>query len=300
VRREGLTLTDVLVAVVTITLLMAILMPALGGSRQTAIRLVCQTNLTGIGRTMTVFANENNGRFPRAGGPGSIWTAHGKLRYWDGGLWGTEDEAFGIVRDTDGEIIIPGKATVTSSFFLLVKYEMATPKLFVCKGDAGAMEFKMSYFPWSLISDMNDAWDFGDGSRPYRILPGQFVSYTYHLPYSKSASNVTSFGITDVSHPASPVCADRNPFMDKNAPDTEVGDNSASHRGKGQNVLYRDGSVRFETKVNVGIAGDNIYTYATSSSLGGGDPNGTPPAGNGRGFPFGERDAYLVGEQNYR
>jgi hypothetical protein len=87
--------------------------------------------------------------------------------------------------------------------------------------------------------------------------------------------------------------------MDKNAHGPEVGDNSASHQGKGQNVLYRDGSVRFETEVTVGIAGDNIYTYATDPNLGGGDPNGTPPTGNGTGFPFGERDAYLVGEKNY-
>jgi type II secretory pathway pseudopilin PulG len=299
VRRQGLTLTDVVVAVVTIALLMAILMPALGGSRQTAIRLICQTNLAGIGQAITEYVSDNDGDFPRAGGPWGVWTASGKILYWDGGLWGTEDEAFGIGRDPDGEVVIPGKATVTSSFYLLVKYEMATPKLFICKGDAGTMEFKMSYFPLALINDMNDAWDFGDGQLPYKILPGQFVSYTYHLPYSKSASNVTSFGITDVSHPASPVCADRNPFMDKNAPEAEVGDNSASHQGKGQNVLYRDGSVRFETEVTVGIAGDNIYTYATSSGFGGGDPNGMPPAGNGRGFPLGERDAYLVGEQNY-
>ncbi|MHC4500200.1 MAG: hypothetical protein ACYS21_13930, partial [Planctomycetota bacterium] len=200
-RRQVLTPSDVLVAVVTIALLMAILMPALGGSRQTAVRLICQTNLTGIGQGITVYASDNDGEFPRAGGPWGVWTTHGKLIYWDGGLWGTEDEAFGIGRDADGKVTIPGKATITSSFCLLVKYEMATPKQFVCKGDAGAIEFKMSYFPWSLISDMNDAWDFGDGSRPNRIYPGQFVSYTYHLPYSRSAGNIISFGITDVSHP---------------------------------------------------------------------------------------------------
>jgi hypothetical protein len=293
------TVTDVLATVVTTVLLMAILMPALGGSRQTAIRLLCQANLTGIGRAITEYVSDNDGDFPRAGGPWAVWTASGKIIYWDGGLSGTEDEAFGIGRDPEGEVVIPGKATVTSSFYLLVKYEMVTPKLFVCKGDAETMEFKMSYFPLALINDMNDAWDFGDGSFPYRIYPGQFVSYTYHLPYSRSAADRTSFGITDISSPASPVCADRNPFLDKNAHGPEVGDNSASHQGKGQNVLYRDGSVRFETEVTVGIAGDNIYTYATDPNLGGGDPNGTPPIGNGTGFPFGERDAYLVGEKNY-
>jgi hypothetical protein len=205
-------------------------------------------------------------------------------------LWQTEDEAFGIIRDpiTD-EILSPGKATITSSFFLLVKYSGIPPKQFVCKGDAGCREFKISLFPWALIKETKKAWDFGDGSRPNRIWPGEFVSYTYQMPYATSTSNVICFGVIDQSNPATPVCADRNPShnLDKNAEEGQQ--NSSAHREKGQNVTYKDGSARFEPTPNVGLAEDNIYTYGDNRV----------PTRPGQGISVGDRDAYLVSERNF-
>ena len=87
--------------------------------------------------------------------------------------------------------------------------------------------------------------------------------------------------------------------LDMNAIGSDVDSNSAAHLSKGQNVLYKDGHVKFETKVTVGLGGDNIYTYGGDPALGGGDPNGTPPVDNGDGFPVGYKDAYLVGEKNF-
>jgi hypothetical protein len=66
----------------------------------------------------------------------------------------------------------------------------------------------------------------------------------------------------------------------------------------GQNVLYKDGSVRFEASPKVGIGGDNIYTYGGYWQTGGGDPNGTGPMDDGDGVPMGVNDAFLVSENN--
>jgi type II secretory pathway pseudopilin PulG len=288
--RKGLTLIELLVVIAVIMFATGTLTAALHGSRQTAVRLVCETNLTGIGRAMTVFANENEGDFPRAGGPGGTWTFDGVLPSWFGGFNFDPDAAYGIWRDNEGNIISPGRATITSSLYLLVKYGILMPKRFVCKGDAGAQRLNVAWFP-PLFRDLSKIFDFGGGGSGVPF-PGELVSYAYHMPNSRSSSDPMSFAITDMTHPASPVCADRNPHLDKNATGGDVHANSAAHQGRGQNVLYKDGSVRFETTVTVGIEGDNIYTY-------GGDPNGTPPAGNGDGFPADEKDAYLVGEQNY-
>jgi hypothetical protein len=158
---------------------------------------------------------------------------------------------------------------------------------------------------------MRRAFDFGGGGRtgsrsgPLLPLPGEVVSYSYHMPYSFDGSSWT-FVITDLSNPASPVCADRNPYLDENSP-APPGDpnairsfNSASHFGTGQNVLYKDGHVKFETSPIVGLAGDNIYTYRTSSV---GDPSlGTGPVDDGDpyAFPWDETDALLLGEKNGR
>jgi hypothetical protein len=285
-------LTDSAVALVTIIFLMAVLMPALRGSRQTAVRLICQTNLAGIGSAMAAFAEHHDGEFPRAGTPTCIWSDWGIIsKYW---YDPDPARAFSL-----------GGATITSSFYLLIKYYGVLPKQFLCKGDKGVQEFAFTVEkvgPQVLIPlpgldrppTMLEVWDFGGhyclGGNEWP-WPGEFVSYAYHMPYVANPGGLT-FTISDISHPRSPVCADRNPFLDKNVVDPNVVDNSASHGGKGQNVLYKDGSVRFEKTVTVGINGDNIYTY-------GGGTEGTPPAGNGDGAPLNYQDAYLVGEQNF-
>jgi type II secretory pathway pseudopilin PulG len=128
---KGLSLSELVVVVLVVLLLVGVLIPGLHRSRQTAVRLLCQTNLEGIGRAMTAFASDNAGRYPRAGGHGSTWTDVGIIQDWIGGRTGTEDEAFGIHRDQNGEIVTPGRATIASSFYLLVKYSMATPRQFL-------------------------------------------------------------------------------------------------------------------------------------------------------------------------
>ena len=37
-----------------------------------------------------------------------------------------------------------GAATISSCFYLLVKYTEVTPKSFICKGDSGTNEFKLA------------------------------------------------------------------------------------------------------------------------------------------------------------
>ena len=311
-KQNGVTPADLVAAIAVILLLLGILIPGLSRSRATAIRLACEANVTGLGQAITVFANENDARFPQAGGPGATWSPEGIILDWIGGRSGTEDEAFGIIRDPyTGEVINSGRATITSSFYLLVKYSMVTPKQVVCKGDVGALEFKISYYRYGMFIDydMSRAWDFGAGEKfrsgPQLPYPGEMVSYSYHMPYCQP-DYIESFVITDMSPSASPVCADRNPYLDKNAP-PPPGDpngvrsyNSASHLSTGQNVLYKDGHVRFETSPIVGLAGDNIYTYRTSSeedpSLGAGPAEDGDPAA----FPLDFTDALLLGERNGR
>ena len=72
-KRKGFTLIELLVVISIIALLMSILMPALARVRELASRVVCGTNLSGIGKAMGIYANNNeSGRFPRAGGRNSI------------------------------------------------------------------------------------------------------------------------------------------------------------------------------------------------------------------------------------
>ena len=107
---------------------------------------------------------------PRAGGRTSPW---GPLPT---GGWKAAHRkaAFGLDASRPG-----GKATISSCFYLLVKYSEVTPKSFICKGDAGTTEFKLSEMTGLTTNfELIDAWDFGPSEESFK-----HCSYAYHVPF---------------------------------------------------------------------------------------------------------------------
>ena len=126
-KKKGFTLVELLVVIAIIALLMGILMPALARVRQIAFRMVCGTNLSGIGKAMLIYSNDYDDEMPRAGGRSAAWS--GRISNW---MADNRFLAYGVGPDGSG-----GVGTITSSFYLLVKYAEVTPKSFICKGDSG-------------------------------------------------------------------------------------------------------------------------------------------------------------------
>jgi prepilin-type N-terminal cleavage/methylation domain-containing protein len=266
-KKQGFTLVELLVVIAIIALLMGILMPALARVRQLAFRLTCGTNLSGIGKAMLIYANDYEDELPRAGGRDSEW---GLLNQ----LWKADNRytAYGVTPGT-GE---GGKASVSSCFYLLVKYAEVTPKSFLCKGDTGTGEFTLAEEDVSAADfEMIDAWDFG-------LKPAEHCSYSYHLPFGQ-------YALTTSSEPGLAVAADRNPWI--NSPAAEVdpatfsnfqpdvspytgtseqamAGNAISHQGDGQNVLFLDSHVEFAKRSFCSLEDDNIFTRSTIANKG--------------------------------
>jgi hypothetical protein len=127
------------------------------------------------------------------------------------------------------------------------------------------------------------------------------------MPFNQGDNVTAGFPISEYTKESSPLCADRNPHLDSLAPPGGLAEtaNSLSHEEEGQNVVYKDLSVRFEETPNVGIGVpgsdtlDNIWTYGGVLLDGGGDAVGTIPTGVGIGWPVGDtftNDSYLVNE----
>ena len=313
-KNKAFTLIELLVVISIIALLMGILLPALSHAKKLALRLYCGANLKGLGNACAVYAYDNDGDYPRAGREGATWSPNGALLSWHGGIKFQENAAFGFTLDNNGRIDRPGQATITSSWYLLVKYSKVTPYSFICKSDRDAEVFKLKRYspPQSVPPDrhpvtLQDVFDFGVGgihrlTREPIPWPGQVVSYAYHMPYSNDTTGQT-FALSEVFGLDCPVAADRNPYLDKNAELNDIdqnGANSSNHQEYGQNVLRKNGSVSFERSPQVGIGRDNIYTYGGDPLKNTGDPDGTSPTKNGDGAPISQNDAYLVLEQNYR
>ncbi len=288
-KRKGFTLVELLVVIAIIALLMGILMPALARVRQLAFRLTCGTNLSGIGKAMLLYANDYQDELPRAGGRTSTW---GAVQDWTAANRYT---AFGLGADGSS-----GKATISSCFYLLVKYTEVTPKSFVCKGDAGTTEFKLSDLPTAVPANFEliDAWDFGPMTESFK-----HCSYSYHMPFGLYALTVSS-------EPSFAVAADRNPFLKSPAADAKTlagfkpdldafkgtadqakEGNSISHQLDGQNVMFLDTHVAFEKRAYCSIEDDNIYLVSNDTTKG--SPIGAVP-GVPSVIPANRKDSVLV------
>jgi prepilin-type N-terminal cleavage/methylation domain-containing protein len=262
-KRKGFTLVELLVVIAIIALLMGILMPALARVRQIAFRMVCGTNLSGIGKAMLIYANDYEDELPRSGGRNSTWAA--RIPGWDAlNRFG----AYNVAADGSG-----GTANISSCFYLLVKYAEVTPKSFICKGDSGVSEFKPADYG-AGDRDLIDLWDFGPESEKH-------CSYSYHMPFGL-------YALTTSSEPGMAVAADRNPWQDSPAAtakpfpgtynptggkDAVKYGNAIAHQEDAQNVLFLDIHVGQQKNPFCGINDDNIYT-----SWDGGDIRiGSPP-----------------------
>jgi len=222
--------------------------------RSTAYRMICGTNLSGIGKAMLIYANDYDDEFPRAAGPNSKWGATRDFQA------DTRSDAFGL---TEGSA---GQASISASLFLLVKYVEITPKSFLCKGDRETAEFIPSKYG-VRNRELIDLWDFGPD-------PAKHCSFSYHLPYGK-------YALTSSSDPGLALAADRNPWLpspgakprkfDRFDP---AGDrkaikagNTIFHNEDGQNVLFMDAHTAFEKQSFCSVNDDNIYTSQDGTDI---------------------------------
>jgi hypothetical protein len=298
---RGLSRVDALV-LATVCLLLILLVPVLFGKpRERASRILCGANLARIGKAIRIYANDYEDELPHAGGRYSTW---GPLANWTAV---NRSMAYGVNPVTgDG-----GLATFSSCFYLLVKYCGAPPRLFICQGDIGAEEFRLSDVPAGAISastQFSDLWDFG----PTIADATRGCSYSYHAPFGP-------YALSTASDPNSPMAADRNPWINSPGADARPfpgsgtdlfrpdiqgyggsaaqarNGNAITHRSDGQNVLFLDGRVTFETRPYCGIGQDNIYTMSDRSSEG--SVFGMPPVSSSQ--PMSRKDALLL-HDDYR
>jgi prepilin-type N-terminal cleavage/methylation domain-containing protein/prepilin-type processing-associated H-X9-DG protein len=269
-RRGAFTLVELLVVIAILALLMGLLMPALSRSRLLAYRISCGSNLAGIGKAMQVYAYENEGKLPKAGGRSNSWAA--SIADWQAD---TRKTAYGLTNG-DGETGV----SVSSSLYLLVKFTDVLPKQFICRGDVDVREFKLADASGVKPDlDLTQAWDFG----PYvddHENPASHNSYAYHLPFGRHA-------LSTGREPTMAVAGDLNPWLLEGRQtlegrrwsdfipdegDSHVNEggtnetarvgNSESHRGRGSNILFLDNHVSFAGRSWVGASRDNVYTYS--------------------------------------
>jgi hypothetical protein len=252
-KSKRVTRIEVLVIVLMCILFLGILPLTCRKSCSFESQMTCGINLSSIGRAMQMYAKDYDAKFPRAGGESSSW-GYGIVKW----IANDRNAAYGL-NPTDGS---DGIASITSSFYLLVKYSDVLPKTFLCPGDKGVTELRPDDYNTSG-KGLTDFWDFGPDGREH-------CSFSYHMPYGQ-------YLLTTSSEPGMAVAADPNPWISSPSGDGKGTDlytqfnpdergkrkigNAVTHKEEGQNVLFMDGHTCFEKFSFCAINDDNIYTY---------------------------------------
>ncbi len=304
-RRCGLTLVELLVTISIIALLIAILFPSLSRLREQANRVKCAANLRQIGMAMQTYAGmEKNGGYPRTLFDGSATPA---TDYSNIGFSIGAEPVSSFTTIARGG---PHGNSVGASFFLLLKTMDLSPETFICPSSNATRGFQ--------TASVQDSSNFGGWNNTANLtdihVPAGYAipdcSYSYQNPFPSASALQAGFKWNNTISSDFAIAADVNPGKsgiagrsggvetvapgapqgaDSNPPDTcQYWGNSSNHKFQGQNVLYGDGHVEFQTTCFCGPFRtgtlnyrDNIYTstYGIHASTGiGGSalPNSSP------------------------
>ena len=300
-RRRGLTFVDLLACIVLLSLVAAAAIPAMVRNWETSKKINCAENLRQIGVAMRQYAIDDTraGSYPRTlyrALPEGEMTVRVATPYADtpdlGVRPGVDPFIFQgrIERATKAEAermrpllpYAPAENDVTAAMWHLLRVSDLGPEVFICPATrrqpmtfAGGAD-KSHYTNWPGTAALRD-----------------HLGYSFQNMYPSVGGIGRGFKWTDSLRSDFALVADINPggenLLTLTAA-TAPGDiegmaafNSPNHFGDGQNVLYADGSVRFENAPLAGVAagpggaGDNVYTYQA------GDNDPATPASERRG-----------------
>jgi prepilin-type processing-associated H-X9-DG protein len=202
----------------------------------------CASNLRQIGQALLLYSNDNRGHFPRtvyvAGSPPTFGT--------------------GVTANDPFSKAGPAANDVTAAMFVLLRTQDINSEVFTCPSS-------------------NHEKDRYDGKTP--IERSNFTDYRKNLSYSLQNSYPDAGVIltTDTSWWTNAmgaeyaIAADINPGTagdgdnvlaptSSSSANTMKQANSPNHDRDGQNILYGDGHVSWESNPFVGVDRDNIYT----------------------------------------
>lgn len=282
--RRGFSFVELLVVVGILVILAAIFIPYVSKVRESDHRARCSDNLNAIMRALRNYADANHDFYPSVTYD-AVHSPNGYVAYTGA------DSPDPFAKDTR---VQPND--VTAALWLLVRQRLVKPGVFVCPSTSNTADPVLIAGAESRVDQRSNFFD------------GTHLSYSYSSPYSSAPG----YQMNDTRPADFALMADKNPGVEPpeldnvmgpayDAPPFELAKANSNNHGKaGQNVLYADGHVAFQTTAYCGVGTaekrDNIYTALSPIPLAPG--NRPPPYTNGfYGHHIGPswtNDSYLV------
>jgi prepilin-type N-terminal cleavage/methylation domain-containing protein/prepilin-type processing-associated H-X9-DG protein len=241
------TLIELLVVLAIIGILLGILLPAMEHVRHQGYIDKCASNLRQIGLAISIYANENQGDYPR-----TLYDPSRPLTMGTGFSAADPFQSGGVSAND-----------LTAAPYLLMRTERLPPAIFICPyNDATSYE--------TDTANPQTHSNFTDRKKN--------LAYSFANPYPSLAVADAGYRLTSHLRGDFPIASDLNPGFKPPIADVTAAAagassrviekaNSLNHEQDGQNVLYADGHVDFRHTCLCGIRHDNIFTNQSNQVL---------------------------------
>lgn len=222
-------LSEIATTAAAILIIAAVFFPVTTSMRNKARLIQCNANLSGIGQSISRYANDHSNALP------AVATVAG-APWWKVGAKGEQNQSN------------------TRHLWLLVKEKYAKPDRFTCPGRRCK---KRPPLDQNMIAEINDF--------PSR----KYIGYSFRLINDESGRKLVGQSVPIMAD-ANPIfegcvdrqleCYERREFNPVKLCAKLLQANSKNHRGKGQNVMFSDGSIRFMKNRMADELNDDIFT----------------------------------------
>jgi prepilin-type processing-associated H-X9-DG protein len=260
--RRGVTLSDVVILIAAAALLAPPLAIGIFHVREKSYKVACAANLRNIGQGMLRYANNNKGQYPVA-------------RYTRGAPLTSGTGA--AAPDPFNSPNRPADNDVTAAIFLLLRAPETdlTAQVFLCTSPDIDVTVDRA------ASNSEQRSNFSDVAAN--------LSYSMANMYPDARAVASGYMWNTHLNADFAIAGDMNPGVGNGYDVTLPSDytstaeqmkraNSRNHAAAGQNVLYGDGHVNFETNPFCGTKRDNVYTNASNDTV---TTSKLPPTGAG-------------------